>query len=119
MNGNAVTPIVQEKRKRTQSSQEKTDSTFRSMLDLEQGKLNQFPQDERTRLIRFLERPVISKSEGRSLISFQFLYLAMGSWATINDYKSQIRLSRGISRVGQLSSTSRWSVAKRTMRFAA
>jgi hypothetical protein len=112
INRNAATPTVRAKRKRTPRSQDKTDSTYRSMLGLEQDKLNQFPQDERTRLIRFLELPVTSKSEKRSSMLFRFLYLAIGSWVTIEDYKNQLRLARSVSGVGQLSSASRWSAAQ-------
>lgn len=111
MNGNTAMPTVQAKRERNQSIQDRIVTTYRSMLDFERGKLNQLPQDERTRLTRFLEYPVISKLEGRSLMSIQLPYLAIGSWTTIHDYKSQIRQARNVSPADRLSSTSRWSFA--------
>ena len=110
--GSADLPTMHPKRKRVQSSQNKNDSTYRSMLGLEKDKLNPFTHDERTRLARFLESPLFSKQDHKFSTSHQFLYLAIGSRLAIEDYKGLLRLARSVSGVGQPSRALSWSAAE-------
>jgi hypothetical protein len=110
--GNAAAPTVHPKRKRVQSSQDKNDSTYRSMLDLEKNKLNPFTQDERTELAKFLEYPLFSKLDHKFSTSHHFLYLTIGSRLAIEDYKSLLRLARSVSDACDPSSISNWSAAE-------
>ncbi|KAF2844496.1 hypothetical protein T440DRAFT_316666 [Plenodomus tracheiphilus IPT5] len=87
------------KRKRNQDGEEKLDSLYQKMLQAEQRKLACVSQVDQESLIRFLQHPVLEKLEGRASILARFLYLAIGSWKTIVDFKDLCQLARSDSSV--------------------
>ncbi|KAF2847214.1 hypothetical protein T440DRAFT_540127 [Plenodomus tracheiphilus IPT5] len=109
---NATTPVTCAKRKRTEDSVERANSTYLRVLDLEQQKLDGFSQYEKERLARYLDHPEITKLEKESSVLFRFFYLAIGSWQTIDDFKNQLRLARNVSSVHKRPRTSIWSAAQ-------
>lgn len=107
-----TTPATCAKRKRTQDSKQKADSTYRSMLHSEKRKLECVSQDEKEVLVKHLEHPEISKLEEKSSNRLHFLYLAIGSWHTIDDFRAQIRLARSNPSVHGRLYVSKWSAAE-------
>lgn len=109
---NATTPATCVKRKLTQDSKERADSTYRSMLRSEQHKLDRVSQHEKEVLVKHLEHPEISKLEEKSSNRLHFLYLAIGSWHTISDFRDQLRLARSNPSVHRQLCVSKWSAAE-------
>lgn len=112
VDSNATAPVTCPKRKRTQDSKERADSTYCSMLHSEQQKLECVSQDEKEVLVKHLEHPEISKLEEKSSNRLHFLYLAIGSWHTICDFRDQLRLARSNPSVHRQLCVSKWSAAE-------
>ncbi|KAF3006091.1 hypothetical protein E8E13_011127 [Curvularia kusanoi] len=87
------------KRKRDQGGEENFNSLYQKMLQAEQRKLACVSQVEQESLNRFLRHPALEKLEGKASILAQFLYLAIGSWRTIVDFKDLLQLARSDSTV--------------------
>lgn len=104
---NAATSATCAKRKRTEDSREMSNPTYHRVLDLEQHKLERISQNEREKLERYLDHPDISQLDKDPSVLFHFLYLAIGSWQTIHDFKDQLRLARNFSDFHKQSTTSR------------
>jgi hypothetical protein len=100
------------KRKRSQSKKEKTDSTYQDMLVSERQKLNHLSQDERQRLSRFLEHPRPNALVEKKSNVLHFLWLAIGSWQTISNFRNQLQLARNATYVCEKSNSSIWGAAE-------
>lgn len=85
------------KRKRNQDRETKLDSLYYKMLQAEQRKLTRVSQVDQESLIPFLQHPVLEKLERKPSILVRHLYLAIGSWETIADFKDLLQLARSDS----------------------
>jgi hypothetical protein len=112
MNGDIVAPVVNAKRKRTPDKREKADSMYRGILDLELQKLNLVAENNREKLARFLEYPMVSELGNKISISLRFLYLAIGSWQTIDDFKNQLLQAKNVPDIYKSPNISEWNAAK-------
>lgn len=83
-----------EKRKRSQDEHERSNYVYQKMLQAEQQKLMRYSQVDQESLTRFLKHPILDKLDGRGSVA-RFLYLTIGSWETIIDFKGLIEVSRG------------------------
>ncbi|KZM21683.1 ribonuclease III [Ascochyta rabiei] len=63
-------------------------------------------------LTRHLEHPEIRELEKRSSILLHSLYLTIGSWHTIDDFKNQLRLARYVPSVFRVPGNSGWNAAE-------
>ena len=88
--------VTRVKRKRAQDNEDETRTNHNALLQLERGKLT-FDSEASLNLGRFLEHPQISELEESStqFAPFRFLYLAIGSWQTLQDFTEQLRIARG------------------------
>ncbi|KAJ4983417.1 hypothetical protein SVAN01_11069 [Stagonosporopsis vannaccii] len=86
------------KRKRCENEYERFHCLYLKMLQAEQKKLLQYPQSDQESMNRFLEHPLLDKLEKRGAILARFLYLTIGSWETVVDFKHLIELSKGNTR---------------------
>lgn len=95
----AVRTIEGPKRKRSQGGEANFDSLYHKMLQAELRKLACVSEVDQESLIRFLQHPVLEKLERKASILARFLYLAIGSWETIVDFKDLLHLARSDSSV--------------------
>ncbi|KAJ8113218.1 hypothetical protein OPT61_g4597 [Boeremia exigua] len=89
------TSVKRSKRKRHQEENEKASCSYQNMLQAERQKLMQYSQVERESLNQFLEHSALDKLDRKGSVVARFLYLTIGSWETIIDYKCLIQLSQG------------------------
>jgi hypothetical protein len=97
--GDVAIPAKGVKRKRSQDRGEKDGPLYQEMLHSERQKLMCVSQIDRERLTRFLEHPMLDELGRRASILSRFLYLTIGSWETIVDFRGLVRLARSASSV--------------------
>lgn len=111
-NANATPSSPNLKRKRSQGIRGKDHPIYSSMLCSEQQKLDCVAPHRKDDLARFLEIPQVYRSEKNSAMLLRFLYLALGSWQTLDDFKGQLRLARSLPVICRQSGATQWTAAE-------
>jgi hypothetical protein len=100
------------KRKRRKQEKEKADSTYQDMLNSENRKLTRVLEVEGERLKRFLEYPELGECGGKTSNVLRFIWLAIGSWQTISNFRDQLQLARSSPYVYDRSNTLTWGAVE-------
>jgi hypothetical protein len=100
--------ITGAKRKRLRSKEDKADLIYQEMLESESRKLTYVSENEAEKLQRFLVHPRLDALEGKTSNALRFLWLTIGNWQTISNFKDQLQLARSGPCVYRQSAISSW-----------